>query len=293
MILSQKSLECLRKMINEKTMYRSGPDLVALFNKLGSNDSYGQGFPSRWVYTDQKLSTINGTPELDKCIKIVFAPVNFIGNIETLSLCLEDFNQYLAYDGWKVEVKNAGIEIHHCGIPDVESQLKKESKIEAKVESEADFLAVEFVEISIENLPVEENFKPIIASRLEEVRHNIEVKSSLSAIIMIGSILEGVLLGAALHDMKTFNQAKSSPKDKNGKNKVFPEWTLSDFINVAYEIGYLREDVKKFSHVVRDFRNYIHPYQQFASRFSPDEYTVSICFQVLKAALYQLGVNKK
>lgn len=57
MRLSQKSLKCLREMINEKTMYRSGPVLVALFNKLGSNDSYGQGFPSRWVYTDQKLNT--------------------------------------------------------------------------------------------------------------------------------------------------------------------------------------------------------------------------------------------
>ena len=51
---------------------------MRFINNLGFSDTYGQGFPSRWVYTDAKLSQINGTPELDKCIKILFSPVNFI-----------------------------------------------------------------------------------------------------------------------------------------------------------------------------------------------------------------------
>ena len=47
----------------------------------------------------------------------------------------------------------------------------------------------------------------------------------------------------------------------------------------------LGQDVQKFSHGLRDFRNYIHPYQQMASGFKPDEHTAKVCFQVLKAAL--------
>ena len=39
-------------MINEKTMYRKGAELVRFFNQLGFNERYGNGFPSRWVYTD-------------------------------------------------------------------------------------------------------------------------------------------------------------------------------------------------------------------------------------------------
>lgn len=59
--------------------------------------------------------------------------------------------------------------------------------------------------------------------------------------------------------------------------------------DVAYEIGMFKPDVKKFSHDVRDFRNYIHPYQQMTERFEPDKHTAVICFQVLKAAIFQLG----
>ena len=102
MILQEKSLEKLRLLINEETEYRSGPKLVNFFNDLGFNDSYGQGFPSRWMYTDKKLAQINGTPELDKCIKKVFAPVNFIGRFAELDNLIREFNQFLAFDKWKV-----------------------------------------------------------------------------------------------------------------------------------------------------------------------------------------------
>lgn len=62
MILSEKTLEKLRVLINEDTEYRSGPKLVQFFNDLGFQDTYVQGFPSRWMYTDEKLSVINGSP---------------------------------------------------------------------------------------------------------------------------------------------------------------------------------------------------------------------------------------
>lgn len=81
MKINSKSIEKLRNLINEETEYRSGPKLVDFFNDLGFKDSYGQGFPSRWKYTDDKLNLINGTTELDKCIRKVFNLVNFIGRI--------------------------------------------------------------------------------------------------------------------------------------------------------------------------------------------------------------------
>ena len=45
---------------------------------------------------------MNGTPELDKCIKAVFAPVNFIGNYDALDKHISSFNEFLAFDDWKV-----------------------------------------------------------------------------------------------------------------------------------------------------------------------------------------------
>jgi len=38
-------------------------------------------------------------------------------------------------------------------------------------------------------------------------------------------------------------------------------------------------DVKRFSHALRDFRNYIHPYEQWRNAFNPDEHTALICYQ--------------
>ena len=58
---------------------------------------------------------------------------------------------------------------------------------------------------------------------------------------------------------------------------------------MAHDIGLLKPDVQKFSHGLRDFRNYIHPYQQMASGFKPDEHTAKVCFQVLKARLSRCG----
>lgn len=85
MQLSQRTLKELRIIINgdDTDDYRSGPQLVDFFNDLGFKDIYGQGFPSRWVYTEQKLKIINGSSKLDKCIKKVFSVVNYIQQFTT------------------------------------------------------------------------------------------------------------------------------------------------------------------------------------------------------------------
>ncbi len=110
MILSPKSLEKLRLLINEETEYRSGPQLVRFFNDLGFKDSYGQGFPSRWVFTDDKLQSLNGSPELDKCIRTLLNPVNFIGRIEELDKHIGEFNKFLTFDKWRITRNGPDIE---------------------------------------------------------------------------------------------------------------------------------------------------------------------------------------
>lgn len=292
MILSQNTLSILREMINEKTEYRKGSVLVNFFNQLGFSDVYGNGFPSRGYYTDEKLQRINGTPELDKCIKMVFNPSGFINRVDVLRSCLDEFNEYLAFDGWKVEIKNTGVEIHRTAGPDIETKLKEQTVITGDV-SEADFLKVEIEEINIAQLPVDEVLKPVLEGRITEMKSCFKAKAYLSVIFMAGSMLEGILLSLANQNPKTFNQAKVAPKTKEGKVKVFYEWTLNDLVNVAYEIGLLKKDVAKFSHVLRDFRNYIHPYQQMSERFFPDENTAKICMQVMKGALLQVSQYNK
>ncbi len=88
---------------------------------------------------------------------------------------------------------------------------------------------------------------------------------------------------------RTFNQAKSSPKDSSGKVRPFKNWTLKDLIDVAHEIKLIKIDVKKYSDCLRDFRNYIHPFLQREFCFKPDQHTADISLQVLKAAIADLS----
>jgi len=152
-----------------------------------------------------------------------------------------------------------------------------------------DFLNKEFKEISLEELNIDTTVVEILKSRLNEINKSIQSGAALSAVIMCGSVMEGLLLGIASAKMKDFNTSTVSPKDKNtGKVLQFHNWTLSNFIDVAYDLGFLGLDVKKYSHSLRDFRNYIHPYQQMSSKFNPDIETAKISWQVLKATITDL-----
>ena len=142
----------------------------------------------------------------------------------------------------------------------------------------------EFEMSNFRNLPVEPAVTEIIVERLMEAQICLEAGAYLSAIFQCGSVLEAVLLGAAKKEQEKFNRATSSPK-QDGKPKAFQKWTLQELINVANEIGLLHQDVKEFSHGLREFRNYIHPEKQMSSGFKPDKHTAELCFQALKAAL--------
>lgn len=159
----------------------------------------------------------------------------------------------------------------------------------ASATTEDEFIAREFQNVSIDKLGLDAGISPVLKQRLDEIRKCLTAKASLAVIFLCGSTLEGILLGIASAKPKDFNQSGVSPKDKQGNVKQFYDWTLFEFINVARDLGLLGEDVKKFSHALRDFRNYIHPYQQMSQNFDPDEHTAKICWAVLQAAITQLS----
>lgn len=151
------------------------------------------------------------------------------------------------------------------------------------------FLKQDFGPISLQKIPSAGPLVPILEYRLAEAIRCLKADAPLAVIFHCGSILEGLLLALACANPQQFNQAPNSPKAKAGTVKQFHEWTLAQFIDVACEVGYLKLDVKKFSHALRDFRNYIHPYEQMSARFNPDKHTAEICLQVLKAAIASLS----
>ena len=258
-------------------------DLVNFFNNLGFFDVCGQGFPSRWQYTDEKLSKINGTADLDKCIKNLFSPINYIDRFEELDGFIREFNKYLAFDKWQVVRDNAQI------IFEKQDAIVLDTPNTKGEVSEDEFLQRDFKEVKIEPICLDSALTDILNLRLKEIKNCMKSESPLSSIFLCGSTLEGILLGIASKFPAKFNTARSAPRYNKEKVKQFQDWKLNNFIDVAYELGFLEEDVKRFSHDLRDFRNYIHPYEQMVTKFNPNKHTAKISWQVLKAAIFQIG----
>ena len=280
MKLQQQTIKKLRGLINEEIQYRSGSKLVDFFNNLGFQDTYGQGFPSRWLYTEDKLNRINGTEKIEQCIKQLFAPINFISQFEELDKFISEINQYLSFDNYKILRNEKKIQVIY---------LNKDISFNENNSLLGDkFLNQEFKDISLDKLKLDSQITEVLKQRIAEIKNCLQSKSALATIFLCGSTLEGILLGIAINNNKIFNSAKSSPKDSSQKVLKFKDWTLSNLIDVAKETGFLDEDVKKFSHALRNFRNYIHPYQQASTNFNPNEHTAKICFQVLKATIHQI-----
>ncbi|MDQ5981628.1 MAG: hypothetical protein QG570_378 [Patescibacteria group bacterium] len=158
--------------------------------------------------------------------------------------------------------------------------------------SEEEFLQKQYEIISVSALNIDGNIGGVVNQRIKEIDICMKAKAPLAAIFLAGSTLEGILLNTAINNPKAFNQSPSAPKDKGGKVLNLNDWKLSQLIDVACEIGLLDLDIKKFSHSLRDFRNYIHPYEQALAGFNPDDDTAKICWQVLKAAVTDLSKTK-
>ncbi|OEJ15283.1 hypothetical protein BFL38_13350 [Brachyspira hampsonii] len=131
-------------------------------------------------------------------------------------------------------------------------------------------------------------FLKVIKYRLEEIEKSIKYKMPLTAIILSGSTLEGILLYIANKFEVNFKQSQSSPKNKSNSTKEFDDWTLNNFIDVAHDIGFLKIDVKKLSHNLREFRNYVHPYKELENNYHPSIEVSKIFIQILILAINEI-----
>lgn len=193
-----------------------------------------------------------------KVLKSLLELANQIGSIEE-----KDFNLAKSYID-----KLSGIN---------DSVIKTSNEI-----TESEFLKQEFSNINLASLELDFQLEETIKQRLKEIELSLNSGAALSAIFLCGSTIEGLLLHVATKNAQKFNTSPSAPKNKDGKVQVLTDWTLDSLINVSYDVGFIKLDIKKFSHTVKDFRNYIHPRQQASQSFNPDRHTAEICWKVLQ-----------
>jgi len=92
------------------------------------------------------------------------------------------------------------------------------------------------------------------------------VGADLAATVMLGGLLEALFLARInrLTSLAPVFTATAAPKDKAGKSKPLKEWGLKDYLDVAKELGWIRQSAKDVGQVLRDYRNYIHPEKELS-----------------------------
>ncbi len=157
--------------------------------------------------------------------------------------------------------------------------------------AEAALLNLVFKPEQLQQIGLRPEVCDLLSSRMNEARTCVDAGAYLSAVILVGSVLEGLCLCAGSREPKRMNLAFAE-KFKRNVLKL-PDWKLSEWIDVLAYVGDLTPNVQKFGHAVKDFRNYVHPYAQIASGFRPDKNTAEISYHVVIAAIDDLAAAAK
>lgn len=251
--------------------YRSKSEIISFFSRARVNPR-GESSTRKW-FTLESLQTINGEDDLERVILRLASPREYRGDTNITNKVMEHLNQVLQLEGLEVVLLGVDPQIRQC-----RPSASPPKSVEKHVESPPDFGRL------VSDVPLAN----ILTFRWAEAQRCFRADAHLSAVVMMGSILEGVLLHKAEHNRKTSNQAKATPRDKEGAVKPLQEWSLSALIDIAHEVGWLQGDVKRFSHALRESRNIVHPYIERILRDRPDGDTCRICWQVVRAAVADL-----
>lgn len=252
--------------------YRTMGEINAFFRRAGVRPR-GQSSTRKW-FVLESLQSVNGTIDLEKILLRISSPKEYRGDSDVTRRVVDHINHALQVEG---------LEVYLVGV-DPRLRNRKASVSVPRPQPTLSETAPDF-----HRLVEDSSLAEILLLRWKEAQKCVNAEAYLSAVVMMGSILEGVLLHKVETNPADANRAEKSPKDPaTGRPRRFHEWGLSALIDVAHELGWLQGDVSRFSHALRESRNIVHPYMERLLSDRPDRDTCSICWQVVRAAVADL-----
>jgi hypothetical protein len=144
---------------------------------------------------------------------------------------------------------------------------------------------------SFATIAADADMQQLLVNRWNECVSCVNYDLPLAATVMMGGILEALLIARInkLPDQAPVFKAKAAPKDKaSGAVLKLREWTLSNYIDVAHELGWISDTYKDVGAILRDYRNYIHPYKEYQhkKRLAPDD--AKMLWEISKTIVRQI-----
>lgn len=133
----------------------------------------------------------------------------------------------------------------------------------------------------------------ILKRRWVECINCLNSNAPLAAVVMMGGLLEALLLARVNRETNKapIFKASSAPKDKTGQTFQLKDWGLSNYIDVAHELSWISQSAKDISVVLRDYRNYVHPYKELSQGTKLEKSDSLILWEVAKSITAQILAN--
>ena len=130
----------------------------------------------------------------------------------------------------------------------------------------------------------------ILLNRWNETCKCITAGAPLAAMVMMGSLLESLFVAKvnSLQDKSSCFTCKTTPKDKVGTPYQLKEWTLKNYIDVFHELVWIRHTARDLSIVIRDYRNFVHPYKELTQGISIEEEDIQLMWAVFENMAKQI-----
>jgi hypothetical protein len=238
--------------------YRTGYEIARFFEAAGWTwVGEVEGGRRAWVL-DRLRERREDSEALSRMLLRLADPREYLDDDSAHAKVVRELNSLLALDGLEVRQSHAGPE------------LRARQRATQRMTSDAPA----HLTTHLTTIVSDPGFGVQLTHRFEEARICWEHGAPIAAVIMLGSLLEGVLYDFAL------SRAQGGRK---------PEDNLNELITLAGRNRWVAQDVVDYAHVLRNHRNLVHPRKQLTQGYAPDDDTVRIAWNVVVAALNDLA----
>ncbi|MET8473585.1 hypothetical protein ABZY90_17980 [Streptomyces sp. NPDC006422] len=266
--LDTNTLKELARVIcgDDELYYRGVRDLVRFFENAGWHDVLDFDGESRSQWTLDRLAErrTDGAAMEQALLRLADAR-EYYEEPHQLGRVLQAVNAFLVHEGLRLE--NPGGRPRLVGCDPSLGHPGEQAPVELKA--------------TMADIILDTRMAQLLQHRLDEARTCFANGAHVSAVIMLGSLLEGVLLTV----VQERDASLLGRKDAKHIN-------LKELIDICSRQRWIDADVTNFSHTLRDYRNYVHPHREFREEHKPDRDTLNVAWYVVNGALNDLAASR-
>ncbi|MFE4599318.1 hypothetical protein ACFRKE_00490 [Kitasatospora indigofera] len=263
--LDENTLEELARVVagDDDLYYRRGFEIAGFLRRAGWQEvpDYDGQYRREWA-TELLMGRRNQSGELEKVLIRLADPREYLEEPDLLADVVAAVNTFLIHEGYRLENPGGSPRLVPC---------------DPALAHPTHYGAAE-LKVAMTDLIADEAMARLLQWRLDEARTCYSNGAHVAAIIMLGSLMEGVLL-------RTVVERDPSLLGRDSEDSI----SLDKLIKACHRAGWIGADAEKFSHELRKYRNFVHPKAEARESHRPDRDTLSICWQVVNAALNDLA----